>query len=132
MATTIEDAIYEWLLTQADITAYVGRDIFFGSTAEGLESDHIRYQLVSPSNEPYSFGTTDTAQPDIQFDIFSKSDLNCTEIGTLLATALNRFTGALTAELNVIFSTASGPQVMRDQDEQWWHGMVFWAPEYER
>jgi Na+-driven multidrug efflux pump len=132
MATTIEDAIYTWMLTQTGITAYVGTDIYFGSTAEGLESDHIRYQLVSPSNEPYSFGTTNTAQPDIQFDIFSKNAASCIAIGNLLATALNRFTGALTSELNVIFSTASGPQVRRDADEQWWHGMVFWTPEYER
>jgi len=129
---TIEAAINTWMLTQTAITAYIGSDVYYGAAPDELDTDHIRYQLVTPSNEPYSFSSTNTAQPEIQFDIFSKNASSCVAIGNLLATALNRFTGALTTDLNVIFSVASGPRVVRDQDEQWWHGMVYWTPEYER
>jgi len=129
---TIEDAINTWMLTQTAITAYIGGDVYFGSVAEGLETDHIRYQMTTPSNEPYAFGTTDTAQPEFQFDIFSKNATSCIAIGNLLATALNRFTGSLATGLNVIYSVAAGPRVIRDTDEQWWHGIVSWVPEYER
>ena len=130
---TLEDAINTYILTQSAITAYVGTDVFFGAGGELLESDYIRYVMISPSNEPYAFGTTDTAQPTMQFDIFSKDDSRCTEIGTLLATVLNRFQGTLATGLNVINSAASGPMVIRDpRDEQWWHGIVYWTPEYER
>jgi hypothetical protein len=117
-----------------DISAYVGTDIYLGALPDGIVSDCIRYQIVSPSNEPYAFGSTNCAQPRIQFDIFSKSAANALAIGNFLATAFNRFQGAVGyAGNNVIFSTASGPMVMRDtSDEQWWHGVVFWNPEYER
>lgn len=128
----IEDSINTWLLTQTAITAYIGSDIYHAAVADSLETDHIRYQSIVPSNEPYAFGTYDTAQPQIQFDIFSKNDSNCLAIGNLLATALNRFTGTMGSN-NVIFSTASGPVVMRDtSNEQWYHGIVYWNPEYER
>lgn len=130
---TIEGSIYTYLTAQSSITAYVGLDIYHGAAPDLLETDFIRYQVIVPSNEPYAFGTTDVAQPEIQFDVFSKSDANCIAIGNLLATALNRFTGAVgTGGNNVIFARASGPMVMRDQDEQWWHGIVYWSPEYER
>lgn len=128
----IEEAINTWLLTQTQITAYIGADIYFLAAPDLLESDFIRYQIVAPSNEPYSFVSSNTAQPDIQFDIFSKYDTRCVEIGTLLATALNRLTGSF-GGMNIIFSTASGPMVERDlSNEQWWHGIVYWTPEYER
>jgi len=131
---TIEASINTYLAAQSSITAYVGTDIYHGAAPDLIETDFIRYQLIMPSNEPYAFGTTDTAQPEIQFDVFSKSDTNCIAIGNLLASALNRFSGAVgTSGNNVISSIASGPMVMRDEtDEQWWHGIVYWTPEYER
>jgi hypothetical protein len=131
---TLEGSIYTYLAAHSAISAYVGMDIYHGAAPDLIETDFIRYQVIVPSNEPYAFGTTDTAQPEVQFDIFSKSDANCIAIGNLLATALNRFTGAVgTSGNNVIFSRSSGPMVMRDaSDEQWWHGIVYWTPEYER
>jgi len=133
---TIEDAINTFLLTQTAITAYVGADIYHCALPpdrSSLATDYIRYQMVIPSNEPYAFGDTDTAQPMFQFDIFSKNDASCIAIGNLLATALNRYSGALATGLTVIYSVAAGPMVMRDtSDEDWYHGVIEWTPEYER
>jgi hypothetical protein len=133
---TIEDAINTWMLTQTAITAYVGTNIFHCALTpaeQGCETDYIRYQMVIPSNEPYAFTDSNTAQPMFQFDIFSKNDASCIAIGNLLATALNRFVGTLASGLVVIFSTAAGPMVIRDpSDEEWFHGIVEWTPEYER
>jgi len=130
---TIEDALTTYLVSLASVAAYVGTDVFHCAPYQLPDTDYIRYQIINPSNEPYSFVTSDTAQPEIQIDIFSKNDANCLAIGNLIASALNRFTGTLATGINVIFSTASGPMVMRDaSDEQWWHGIVYWNPEYER
>lgn len=130
---TIEDSINTYILAQSSITAYVGIDIYHCAAPDGIETDFIRYQVISPANDPYAFGNTNTAQPEIQFDIFSKNDASCLAIGNLLATALNRFSGSMgSSQSNVIYSTASGPMIMRDVDEQWYHGIVYWTPEYER
>ncbi|MGV0982625.1 MAG: hypothetical protein ACOYB0_09710 [Polynucleobacter sp.] len=133
---TIEDAINTWILTQSSITAYVGTNIFHCALTpaeQGCQTDYIRYQMVIPSNEPYAFADTNTAQPMFQFDIFSKNDANCIAIGNLLATALNRFSGTLATGLTVIHSIAAGPMVRRDSsDDEWFMGVVEWTPEYER
>lgn len=133
---TIEDSINTYLLTQSSITAYVGSRIYCIDADQDETQDYIRYQMVIPSNEPYSFGDTNTAQPRFQFDVFSKSKANCLAIGNLLVTALNRFIGTLAVGTIVIFSTANGPMVTRDTSSEewngWYHGVVEWKPEYER
>jgi putative hemolysin len=131
---TIEGDLYTYLTTTlTTVAAYVGNDVYYGASPSSIETDFIRYQIISPSNEPYAFSSSNTAQPEIQIDIFSKEAAHCIEIGNLIATALNRFVGSLAAGgINVIFSTAAGPMVQRDPDEQWYHGIVTWNPEYER
>jgi hypothetical protein len=149
---TLEGAIYTYMTTTPSIAAYVGADVYHGAAPDGIDSTFIRYQIIMPSNEPYSFASSNTAQPEVQIDIFSKSDADCIALGNIIATALNRLTGDFgmlcmsegilmsttlymggSSLINVIFSTASGPMVMRDpSDEQWWHGIVYWTPEYER
>lgn len=130
---TLEDSIYSYLLTQPSITAYVGDRIYFVESEQDEVQDYIRYSIVIPSNEPYSFGTYNTARPRVQFDIFSVSKANCLAIGNYLASALNRFQGTLATGCNVIFSRAAGPMVTRDaSDETWYHGVVDWVVEYER
>lgn len=131
---TMEDSIYTYLAANTSISAYVGTDIYFAARPDGLETDYICYDLIDPSNEPYCFGTTNTAQPEFQFSVFSKNCTNCLAIGNLLATALNRYAGEVgTGGNNVIFSTAAGPMVSRDRiDPQWYMGIVTWTPEYER
>jgi hypothetical protein len=155
---TIDNSIYHWLLAQASITAFVGRDIYHGAKPDLLGTDYIVYRMESPSNEPYAFGV-DSAQPGFRFDVYSKSAASCLAIGNALATLLNRFVGYMTYDTdplypsltlypsesqypfdstgtidanNVIFSVASGPVVTRDANEQVWHGVVYWTPEYER
>lgn len=131
---TLETAIKTWLLTQSAITAYVGSDVYHAARPEGLETDYICYEIIYPSNNPYCFGTTNTAQPVVQFDIFSKNDTSCHTIGNALVTALMFFEGTLDTGLNVISTLdTKGPMVTRDRsDEQWFHGIVEWQPEYER
>jgi len=131
---TIEESINTWLLAQATITAYVGADIYHASRPQGLETDYICYEMIIPSNEPYAFGDTDTAQPSFQFSIFSKRDDSCIAIGNLLVSALNRYSGSLGTGGNVVInSIARGPMVRRDEsDETWFMGIVEWEPEYDR
>jgi hypothetical protein len=131
---TIEDSINTYVLAQSGITAYIGQDIYHATRPDGLDTDYICYEMTVPSNEPYAFDNTNTAQPWFQFSIFSKSDARAIAIGNLLVDALNRFTGSLGTSCNiVIYSTAKGPQVTRDtSDEQWFMGIVEWEPEYER
>jgi hypothetical protein len=131
---TIEDSIYTYLGSIAAITAYVGQDIFHCARPKGLETDYITYEMVTPSNEPYAFGNTNTAQPWFQFSIFSKNDARCIAIGNLVVDALNRFSGSMGYLSNtVINGIARGPQVSRDRtDERWYMGIVEWEPEYER
>lgn len=131
---TIEDSINTYVLAQSSITAYIGADIYHAARPDGLETDYITYEMTVPSNEPYAFGNTNTAQPWFQFSIFSKSDARCIAIGNLLADALNRFSGSLgTSSNTVIYSISRGPMVTRDRsDEQWYMGIVEWMPEYER
>lgn len=130
----IEDSIYTYIQSISSITAYVGQDVYHSARPEGIETDYITYEMVAPSNEPYAFGNTDTAQPMFQFSIFSKNDARCIAIGNLLVSALNRFSGSLGYSSNtVINSIARGPQVARDRtDERWYMGIVEWEPEYER
>jgi hypothetical protein len=130
----IENAIYNYILSQPGITSYVGQDIYHCARPDKLETDFITYEMVTPSNEPYAFGNTNTAQPWFQFSIFSKSDARCIAIGNLVVDALNRFSGALGTGGNVVINgPARGPQVNRDRsDETWFMGIVEWEPEYER
>lgn len=131
---TIEDSIYTYLQSISTITAYVGQDIYHAARPDNLETDYITYEMIAPSNEPYAFGNTNTAQPWFQFSIFSKNDARCIAIGNLLVDALNRYSGALGSGGNVIiYSVSRGPKVSRDgSDEQWYMGVVEWEPEYER
>ena len=130
---TIEDAINTYLLTQSTITAYVGNDIYHCAIQENLETDYIRYQMIIASNDPVEFADKTTAQPTFQFDIFSKNDSSALAIGNALVTALHGFSGSLATGINVVTSMARGPLIMRDgTDEQWYHGIVEWNPEYAR
>lgn len=130
----IEDSIYTYLQSIATITAYVGQDVYHAARPEGLDTDYITYEMVTPSNEPYAFGNTNTAQPWFQFSIFSKNDARCIAIGNLLVDACNRFSGSLGTGCNVVINgSARGPRVNRDRsDEAWYMGIVEWEPEYER
>lgn len=130
----IEDSIKTYILEQSTITAYIGDNVYHAARPDGLEVDYITYEMITPSNEPYAFANTDTAQPWFQFSIFSKNDSRAIAIGNLLVTALNRYSGALgTGGNTIIFGPARGPQVTRDRsDEQWFMGIVEWEPEYER
>ena len=127
----VEDALNTFLLTQTAITAYVGTDIFHTERPDELQSDFITYQVVTTSNDPLAFSVTDTAQPSIQIDVFSKNNANAIAIGNLLVTALNGLTSM--TGLTLIQSRAQGPEVSRDpDDEQWYHGIVIWDVEYVR
>lgn len=129
---TIEDAINTYLLTQTAITAYVGANIFHCSAPNNLEEDFIRYQTIDAENIPIEFGDKKTAQPLIQFDVFSKNDSNALAISYALVDALHGFSGSLATGLSVIISTVTGPRVIRDQNEEWFHGIIEWKVEYTR
>ncbi len=119
----MKDAIKAYLINQSTVTSYVGEDIYHGSSPQNLMTDHIRYQVSVPSNEPIVFGR-DTAQHRWRFDIFSMNENSCWIIGEALVTLFNRMKVDIDG-LNVYFSSASGPRVIPDtSDEQWWHGMV--------
>lgn len=156
---TIDKSIYEWLRSQSSITDYVGLDIFHAASPSRLVSDYIVYKMEIPSNEPYSFVSSNTAQPSFRFDVYSKNAYTSLIIGNLLVDLMNRFCGWMdydtdplhpsltlypsetlypsdtsehTFSNNVIFSVASGPITTRTSDEQWYVSSVFWTPEYER
>jgi hypothetical protein len=130
---TLESAIYNWAITKTTLTAYVGLDIYPFAAPDLIETDYIRYQLITISNEPWSFTSHHSAQPMVQFDIFSKDASRALACGNVLADLLNRFQGSLDTGLTVHFSKASGPMVLRDpSDEQWYHAIVEWEVEYER
>jgi hypothetical protein len=130
---TIEGALYTFLTTNSGIAAFVGTDIYPFSAPDLIDTDFIRYQVVSPSNIPQAFGDVTTAQPTIQIDIFSKDSSHALDIGNLVVTALHGFDGSLATGINVTVSTARGPRVTRDSsDEQWFHGIVEWEVEYTR
>jgi hypothetical protein len=129
---TIENALYNFITSQNSIAAYVGTDVYPFAAPDLLETDFIRYQIITPSNDPVEFSDKVTAQPTIQIDVFSKSAANCLAIGNLLVTALHGFKGTLDTGLVVTTSFADGPMVMRDADEQWYHGIIYWEVEYTR
>lgn len=131
---TLEDSIYAYLLSQSAITAYVADRIYFAETAAAETQDYIRYAVVIPSNRPVSFSDTTTAQPVVQFDVFSQSKGNALAIANLLVTALHGFSGTLgTGGNTVTTSTADGPVVIADESAPgWYHGIVDWRVEYTR
>jgi hypothetical protein len=130
----IENALYNYIITQSGITAYVGNDVYSADAPvnSGLETDYIRYQVITKENDPLYFGLTKCGEVTIQIDTFSKLQANCIAIGALLVTALNRFSGAIDTGITVHFSTISGPIVERDtSNEQWYHGINEWRGDYE-
>lgn len=131
---TLEDSIYTYLLSQSSITAYVGDRIYFVDSEQDETQDYIRYGVVVPSNSPVSFSDTTTAQPLVQFDVFSQSKANALTIANLLVTALHGFSGTLGVGGNTVTtSTADGPVVIADESAPgWYHGIVDWRVEYTR
>ncbi|MCK9570440.1 hypothetical protein M0R72_15945 [Candidatus Pacearchaeota archaeon] len=130
----IENAIYNYILSQPGITSYVGQDIYSADapTDSNMQTDYIRYQVITKENDPLYFGLTKCGEVMIQIDTFSKLQANCIAIGSLLVTALNRFSGAIDTGITVHFSTISGPVVARDtSNEQWYHGINEWQGDYE-
>jgi len=130
---TLEDELGTKLAATSTITSYVGSDIYFCDRAELLETDNIRYQIISPSNDPVEFGDTYTAQPTVQIDAFSKDASRALAIGNAVVSALHGFRGTLATSIVVTLSTADGPIVSKDaSDEQWYHAIVYWTVEYTR
>lgn len=129
---TLESELYTKLTTTAAIAAYVGTDVYFCAAPDLLETDFIRYQIASPSNEPVEFSDTYTAQPTVQIDVFSKDASRVLALGNLIVTALHGFKGTLASSIIVTTSQADGPMIMRDADEQWYHGIIYWEVEYTR
>jgi len=130
----IESALYNNLLTQASITGYVGSNIYSvdAPVDRNIQTDYIRYQVITRDNDPLYFGLTKCGEVNIQIDTFSKLQANCIAIGMELITILNRFSGTLDTGITVHFSTISGPTVAKDtSDEQWYHGINEWKGEYE-
>jgi hypothetical protein len=133
----IETSIYTYLLTQTAITAYVGTDIFPIDADTPPETDYIRFNVVVPRNDSVEFGDKTSAQPMIQFDVFSKRADNALAISNLLVTAFHGFSGSLGSGLNTVTtSSARGPMVIRDTSTAewngWYHGIVEWEVEYTR
>jgi len=132
---TLEDALTTYLLTQTSITAYTS-DIFFIDSMQDLQTDYIRFYVTGPRNDMMGFGDRTRAQPVVQLDVFSTSEVNALAICNAIFVALHGYQGTLATGLTVVTSSASGPMVIRDTSAQewngWYHGIVNWNVEYIR
>ncbi len=91
----IEQGLMTYLLAQSAITAIVSDRIFFVKADQSVETPYIVITKVSGVREHSHDGSSHLAHPHFQLSIFSDTYSSCKSVATVLQTALQGYSGAM-------------------------------------
>lgn len=114
-SSTIEQALYERLIGETDITDDLGNRIFLGRADPEAAYPYAVFFVVSDPHDAFAFGEVNTGQPRIQFNVYATDRYDALAIAQNVRERVRHFSGTWDG-MTIHKCTAGGTRLFPETD----------------